>query len=547
MRTTILSLLCSVLLIIHTGCSKEELNVQNPNSPTPESAKTEAGILSLSLGAVYQTGFNGITDSKYAGSFLGSSFWFLAPAYHDLMADVVSAEAANNIINQVSVPDYVIFDDGAKTSNTAPAKQVTRLNNSRTKAGSNMFYFEWTWMYFLNNACNRVLETIDNVTFTGDATTKKNTLKAWAYFWKGYAYSRIGSIYYAGLIKNESAQTNGLYKTSAEIIAEADANYNKALAALSGIATLADYNTVVKALIPTQCQTGKGGILTPTMWTHTINTMKARNILVNKRVKDMTAADWNSILALTGNGVASSDLVFTGRSASAGSFLSATTGSVAALTVGDPTSTTYKISERLIQEYKTGDKRLANNFTSVTPYLNQKGGFTFSTRYRLLDGGSAMSGVQVLASRTVGAYELYVAATYEENELMKAEANIKLNNIATGLASVDAVRNYQGAGLTAVSGTVTDAAAAYEELRRERRTALLFRNVALYDYRRWGYLDDIAGGGAGRTNAVVVSSTGTVNTKATINYNFLDYWDVPDDELALNPPVAGSATVKNPK
>lgn len=547
MRTKILSLLWCVLLIAHTGCRKEELNVQNPNSPTPESAKTEAGILSLSLGAVYQTGFNGITDSKYAGSFLGSSFWFLAPAYHDLMADVVSAEAANNIINQVSVPDYVVFDDATKTSNTAPAKQVIRLNNSRTKAGSNMFYFEWTWMYFLNNACNLVLETVDNVTFTGDATTKKNALKAWAYFWKGYAYSRVGSIYYAGLIKNEYSKINGLYKTSAEIIAEADANYNKAIEALNGIATLADYNTVVKALIPTQCQTGKGGILTPTMWIHTINTMKARNILVNKRVKDMTAADWNSILTLVNNGVASSDLVFTGRSASAGSFLSATSGSVAALTVGDPISTTYKISERLIQEYKTDDKRLANNFTQVTPYLNQKGGFTFSTRYRLVDGGSAMSGVQVLASRTVGTYELYVAATYEENELMKAEANIKLNNIATGLASVDAVRTYQGAGVAAVSGAITDAAEAYEELRRERRTALLFRNVSLYDYRRWGYLDDIAGGGTGRTNATVVSSAGVVNTKATINYNFLDYWDVPDDELALNPPVAGSAAVKNPK
>jgi starch-binding outer membrane protein, SusD/RagB family len=546
MRITILYLLF-VLLIVHTGCRKEELNVQNPNSPSPESAKTEAGILSLSLGAVYQTGFNGITDTKYSGSFLGSSFWFLAPAYHDLMADVISAEAANNIINQVSVPDYVIFDDGSKVSNTAPAKEVTRLNNSRTKAGSNMFYFEWTWMYYLNNACSLILETLDNVSFTGDATTKKNTLKAWAYFWKGYAYSRIGSIYYAGIIKNESAQKNSLYRSSAGIIAEADANYNKAIEALNGITTLADYNTMVKALIPTQCQTGKGGALTPAMWVHTINTMKARNILVNKRVKDMTATDWNNILALVNNGVASSDLVFTGRSASAGSFLSATTGSVAAMTTGDPTSTTYKISERLIQEYNTGDKRLANNFSQVTAYLNQKGGFTFSTRYRLLDGGSAMSGVQVVSSRTVGAYELYLAATYEENELMKAEANIKLNNIATGLASVDAVRTYQGAGLSAVSGVVTDPAAAYEELRKERRVSLLFRNVSLYDSRRWGYLDDIATGGTGRTNAVVVSSTGVVNTKATINYNFLDYWDVPEDELALNPPADGSAPIRNPK
>ncbi|MFT3822934.1 MAG: RagB/SusD family nutrient uptake outer membrane protein [Chitinophagaceae bacterium] len=541
-----LSYILCILLLVQTGCRKEELNVQNPNSPTPESAKTEAGIVSLALGAVYQTGFNGITDSKYTGSFLGSSFWFLAPAYHDLMADIVSAEAANNITNQVSVPDYVIFDDNTKITNTAPAKQVIRLNNSRTKAGSNMFYFEWTWMYFMNNACNLILETIDKVTFSGDATSKKNALKAWAYFWKGYAYSRIGSIYYAGLIKNDYATTTNVYKTSAEVLTEADANYNKAIEALNAVTVVTDYNTIIKGLIPSQCQTGKGGVLTPTMWIHTINTMKARNLLANKRVKDMTTADWNNIITLTNNGVNSSDLVFTARSASAGSFLSATGGSVAALTVGDPTSTTYKISERLIQEYKTGDKRLANNFTQVSTYLNQKGGFTFSTRYRLSDGGNGVTGTAVVASRTVGAYELYVASTYEENELMKAEANIKLNNIATGLASVDAVRNYQGAGLTAVSGVVTDAAQAYEELRRERRTALLFRNVSLYDYRRWGYLDDISAGG-GRTNAIVVSSTGVLNTHATINYNFLDYWDVPDDELALNAPATGSAPVKNPK
>ncbi|MFL5745908.1 MAG: RagB/SusD family nutrient uptake outer membrane protein [Niastella sp.] len=545
MKIKIIYILC-VLAILQESCRKEELNVRNPNSPTPENAKTEAGILSLALGAVYQTGFNGITNTKYSGSFLGSSFWFLAPAYHDLMADVISAEAANNITNQVSVPDYVVFDDGSKVTNSAPAKQVIRLNNSRTKAGSNMFYFEWTWMYYLNNACNLVLETVDKVSFTGNADSKRNALKAWAYFWKGYAYSRIGSVYYAGLIKNESAVTNGLYKTSAEIIAESNDNYNKAIDALNGITTLTDYNAMLKVLIPTQCQLGKGGVLTPTMFIHTINTMKARNILVNKRVKDMTAADWNNILTLVNSGVTSSDLVFTGRSASVGSFLSATTGSVAAMTTGDPTSTTYKISERLIQEYKTGDKRLANNFSKVTAYLNQKGGFTFSTRYRLLDGGDTLKGVQIISSRTVGAYELYLAATYEENELMKAEANIKLNNIATGLASVDAVRTYQGAGLTAVSGAVTDPDQAYEELRRERRTALLFRNVSLYDYRRWGYLDDLSAGG-GRTNAVVVSSTGVVNTKATINYNFLDYWDVPDDELSLNPPVAGSAPVQNPK
>lgn len=547
MRNKLNSIVFFVLALIGTGCSKKELDVKNPNNPTPESAASEPGITALALGAVYQNGFNGITDTKYIGSFLGNSYFFLVPAYHDFMADVVSSEAANNITNQVGVPDYVILDDGTKITNTAPVKTVIRSNNSRTKAGTNMFYFEWTWLYFLNNACNGVLSIVDRTPFSGDTASKRNALRAWAYFWKGFAYSRIGSTYYAGLIKNDYTANSNEYKTSAAVIAESNAYFDKAIAALNAVTNATDYAAILKGVIASQNQTGKGGVLTTAMWIRNINTMKARNLLLNKRLKDMTTADWNAVLTLANNGVNGTDLVFTSRSASVGSYMPANNGSEAALTTGDPTNTTYKMSERLIQEYKTGDKRLANNFTSAITYLNQKGGFTFSTRYRLLDGGAGMTGVSAISSRTVGAYELYIASTYEENELMKAEANIMLGNIATGLASVDAVRNYQGAGLPAVSGVVTTQAAAYEELRRERRVALIFRDVAMYDARRWGVLDDISQGG-GRTQAVVVNSTtGQVNTKATINYNFPDYWDVPDDETSLNPPSATSAPVKNPK
>ena len=116
-----------------------------------------------------------------------------------------------------------------------------------------------------------------------------------------------------------------------------------------------------------------------------------------------------------------------------------------------------------------------------------------------------------------------------------------------GLASVDAVKAYQGAGIAATSGTGLSQATALEELRRERRVALVFRGTSFYDARRWGIIYDISKGG-GRTGCVVVSSTGVLNTNATINYNFLDYWDVPDDEVnpQLNPPASGSAPVKNP-
>jgi len=544
--------------IIGASC-KKQLDVKNPNTPTLEVAtKTESGIIAFGLGAIYQNGFNGIVDTKYNGSFLGNSFFFLAPAYHELMADVISSEASNNVTNQVGVPDYVILDNGVKITNTAPSTQVLRINNSITKAGNNPLYFEWAWMYFLNNACNNLLSLVDSVKFSGDAASKKNAVKAWGYWWKGFAYSRIGSIYYAGLINdtldpsnNYTSITSGNYKASADIITQSNAYFDKAIAALNAVTVTADYSAVLKGMIPSFCQTGKGGVLTPAMWIRSINTMKARNLLVNKRAKNMTTADWNALLTLVNSGITSTDLVFTGRTASSNNFFTASGGSVAALATGSPSSTTYKISERLVQDYTPGDKRLANDFVQLAGsavYINQRGGFTYSTRFRVLDSGGATKTYSAMSvtSKLVGAYELYIASSYEENELMKAEANIKLGNIATGLASVDAVRTYQGAGLAAVSGVITDPLLAYEEVRKERRTGLLFRGLSLYDARRWGVLDDISQGG-GRTNCVVISSDGTVNTKATINYNFLDYWDVPNDETTLNPPSASSAPVKNPK
>ena len=96
--------------------------------------------------------------------------------------------------------------------------------------------------------------------------------------------------------------------------------------------------------------------------------------------------------------------------------------------------------------------------------------------------------------------------------------------------------------MTALAKGLTQAAA-YEQLRRERRIALAFRGLSFYDARRW----DIIAPDKSRTGAVVVSSTGAVSTNATIVYGFLDYWDVPDNELAYNPAEAGSAPTKNPK
>ena len=536
-----------LVLGLATSCN-DQLDVKNPNQPTVSSANTETGIINLAQGAAYINGSKEIKTDLYDG--VQGYFWSGAIGYHELMGDVVGEEAANQFGNQVGAPDYVILDDGSKVLNpNAPNTQyaLIRQINVNSNQGANSLFHEWWYMYSLNSQMNKVLALADQVSFTGNAAVKKATIQAWAYWWKGFAYSRLGSIYYAGVINNEPSGTNGNYVTKEKLIEEANANLDKAAALLTASAT--DYTLVMKQLIPSFNQVGKGNVPTPDMWKHNINTLKARNLLVNTTTKAMTAAQWAQILTLTTDGIGASDNVFTGRSNQSGDFLNPQAGTVAAKATGDPSGgATYKISERLIQDYKAGDQRLANNFTQrATPWIGESSrGNAFNTRWTLVDGGKRQAGVVTLSDRTPGGTELYLAGSYEENELMKAEALINTGKIEDGLKSIDAVRKAQGAGIAPVAGTSLTADQAKEELRSERRVGLAFRALSFYDARRWGIIEDVSKGG-GRTNAVVVDKAGKVNTKAIINYNFLDYWDVPDNELVYNQPTSGSAPVKNPK
>jgi starch-binding outer membrane protein, SusD/RagB family len=528
------------------SCNKQ-LEVKNPNQPTPESAGSEAGMIALAQGGVYRNGFR---DLKYSDGVYGF-FWSGAIGFHEMMGDAIQVEAANAFINQIGCPDKVTLDNGTVVLNpNAPNTQLAliRLINTNSNQGQNTLYYEWAYMYSMINASNNILALVEKATFTSEAATKKATIQAWAYWWKGFAYSRIGSIYYAGIINNTAGATNPNYVTKEAIIAESNKQLDLAATTLNAATNVTAYNEVLGKLIPSFCQVGKGGILTIDMWKRNINTLKARNILVNTPVATMSAAQWNSILTLTQSGVLSTDKVFTGRSNTAGDFLSPTTGTVAskvqnALAGGN----TYKLSERLVQDFKTGDKRLANNIAQTATWIgNGDRGQVFNTRYRLINKGTGMAGVKVYTNTDAGGEELYLASSYEENELMKAEALIYTGSIDLGLASIDAVRTSQGAGLAAVANTGLTLAQAKEELRRERRVALPFIGLSFYDARRWGVINPRAQGG-GRTGAVVITGTGAVNTNATIEYNFLDYWDVPDNELVYNPPATGSAPVKNPK
>lgn len=538
------------MLVAATSC-KKQLDVSNDNLPTLASSGTEPGLISLAGGSIYRNGFY---DLKSSDGVYGR-FWAGATGFHEMMGDIIGVEAANAYINQIGLPNKVTYDNGTVVGNPSAVNTqyaLLRSVNQASQQGANPTFYEWAYMYNMIVAANTILDINNTIKYSGDAATKKATIQAWAYWWKGYAYARIGSIYYAGLIQNVAVKegvitaTNGNYVTKEAIITESNSNFDKGVTALNAVTSVSDYNQILAKLIPDFLQQGKGGVLSVDEWKRNVNTMKARNILVNTTVAAMTPTQLNSILTLTNAGIKSTDKIFTGRTDPNGDFLGTT---IADKVQSSATATgTYKLSERWVQEFKTGDQRRANNVRTLNAGIglfNTDRGNSFNTRYTLRNGGLGLPGVVTYANSDAGANEITLCGTYEENELMKAEALIRLggqSNIDQAVGLIDAVRKYQGAGLPATSTGLTQALA-YEELRIERRIGLAFKGLSFYDARRWEIIDPTKS----RTGAVVVTPTGAVNTNATINYGFLDYWDVPDNELAYNPAAAGSAPVKNPK
>ena len=472
-----------------------------------------------------------------------------------MMGDVIGVEAANAYINQIGLPNKVILDNGTVLLNrTAVPKQYTLLRsvNVNAQSGANPGYYEWAYMYNMIVAANTILDLSGKTTYQGsDSATKRSTLNAWSYWWKGYAYARIGSLYYAGIIQNSTfndQSTNGAYVTKEAIIAESNLNFDKCAAQLDAAVSTSAYSDVLEQLVPSFLQIGKGGVFSQQEWKRNINTMKARNILVNTLAAAMTPAQWTTVLALVNNGIKENDIIFTGRTDDNGDFLGTT---IADKVQSSATATnTYKLSERWVQDFNPGDQRRVNNVRTLNTGIgifNQDRGNSFNTRYTLRNGGAGIAGVVVYSNTDPGANEITLCGTYEENELMKAEATMNVAgftpaSIVAAMGLIDAVRNYQGAGLPPT--VAANVAAAKEELRRERRIGLAFKGLSFYDARRWDIIDP----NKSRTGVVVLAGTsGVLNTNATINYGFLDYWDVPDNELAYNPATAGSAPVKNPK
>ncbi len=543
MRTKILIISFFTVLLI-SSCKKESLQLINPNQPTPAlSLKSEAGITNFALGIINRQLGNvvnaGVVNLKA-----------VADAHHSIMGDELFSPYGNWGMRWSNQVFKVTLPNGTVVTNPFGVTQKESIQgfNSRQAGDRNVFQYEWAFCYFYISQANILLASLDapDLALSGDAATKKGLLKAWALWWKGFAYSRLGSIYIAGVINDRTDGTSSSnYVTSAAIITEANKNLDAASTILAGLTANADYTSLLTAITPSY--NIPTDVITPAMWVRQINTMKARNLLVNKKVAVMTASDWGQIITLTNAGLQSGDKVF--RQGMTVDGLNDVVGGFYHPYVFIGTFTEFLFpSERLIQEYKSGDNRLARNFyLNPDPYPAniRSRGLQFGTRWAVVnveDGG------EFGTNQNEGSVS--VAGTYEENALMRAEALIRTGQIEPGLQIVDQVRTFQNAGIAAVAGTGLNQSQAIEELLRERRVSLFLRGLAFYDARRFGITAPLSLGG-GRSNAVVYlpasfnGGTSDDVRNCFMEYNYMDYFDVPLNEVDFNVPGPGSAPIKN--
>jgi hypothetical protein len=203
----------------------------------------------------------------------------------------------------------------------------------------------------------------------------------------------------------------------------------------------------------------------------------------------MSASDWQSVITYCNNGIQQGDYVFTGRTSSTNSFFTADGGSVAGI-ISASNPTTLKLGEG-VQQFKTVTKAWALAAFGTFLRCQHK-----SSRYSLLDAvDSNLTGFTTLGTRAVGKLELYVGPTYEENQLMLAEAKMRTGDINGGLTLIDNVRDFQGAGVAHIGGSGLTLSQALKELTMERLGALAFRGLSYFDLRRWGWTYAIANGG----------------------------------------------------
>jgi len=533
-----------LIVLVTTSCKKSDLQIVNPNSPTPGSAlPTQIGLEEFALGVWTKTvvGNNLLMHSLVAHSIMGDEQWSSVGnfgwRYTNQVNTITLPPPYNNVVpNIFGVTQQV---------------ELQSLNNlvSANANASDVYVYEWNLGYLVNGEANQLLQGIAANTVV--SANEKIVMQAFAYWWKGLCYSRLGSMYLAGVINNTTdGTTNGNYVGHDALITEANADFDKAIALLGTLpAPVANdtYSATMKVINPPFCLYPTS----PAMWIREIYTYEARNYLVNHKVAAMTATDWAAVKTLATKGLIAGDVTFAeGMDPAGTSDYSSTQQHVYEWDNYIGNSGWTYMSERLVQDFKAGDVRKTKGVTTITtPEVNRSSrGIQFGTRYV----ATAIESGGYWATNNHKGYVQF-AGSYEENALMLAEANIRTGSIDPGLTYIDQVRTFQGAGLPAVSGTGLNLAAAAEELRTERRIALYLRGLAFYDARRWGVTAPASAGG-GRAGAIVLvpnsifltpTSSGYTAMPCFIDYNYMDYWDVPATEFSYNMPAPGSVAIAN--
>ncbi|HEV2482856.1 MAG TPA: RagB/SusD family nutrient uptake outer membrane protein [Puia sp.] len=549
----LLYILTATLLL--GACKKTILQLPNPNLPTPNgSLATEGGIDAFAMGIFYkwiafETGDGNINFFDIA--------WYMESNMGDEDFTPYSNFGSRYPMNIASITlpqpyNTVVPNPSGYANNLA----ILETFNSRSAGDGNSIQYEWDCFYYVNAQANTLLQALANpaLKLSGDAATKMKLLQAWAYYWKGYSYSKLGSMYLAAVIDDSpdstaKGLTSNVYVVHDSVIAAANRNFAQAASIFNSITENSDYDTTFKAIIPSFNVPNQ--VITPGMWVRQIQSFEARNYLVNRKVAAMTSTDWTTILNLTAGGMLQTDYTLRWGVAPLGiPDLTKNLGFLFhPMVLHTALGGLSFVSERLIQDIQPGDQRFTKGFQpdptgTVVNVLNR--GIQFGTRYSPIDieKGGLYATENYSSAATVA-----IAPTWEENALMAAEANIYLGNVNTGLQLIDQVRASQNSGLPPLAGSGISQDSAISQLHSERRIGLYLHNVSWYDARRWGITADVSKGGGRIGNIVVpgslINQTAAQVLPCFINYDFVDYWDVPQNELDFNPASASSAPIKN--
>ncbi len=193
-------------MIFSAGCA-DELDIQNPNEPQLDILNTEDGIRRAMLGTY---------------DFRTEQYTWYALTHHEVMGDVLYVPWGNVSWRWSAQPTSITLDDGTVVlpPQGGAQGQELSLRNTRGQGRENAFFHEWAEMYRVNNVSNLLLERVNGgmISFPENEATKVATIRAFARFWKGFAYSRIGSMYSAGLINNVFGETTDNYVDRMAII-----------------------------------------------------------------------------------------------------------------------------------------------------------------------------------------------------------------------------------------------------------------------------------------------------------------------------------------